>query len=155
MVQWLRICLPRQRRWVRSLVRELGSHMLQGNWAHEPEGNIPHAATKTLRSQRQINRVRLPETQWTVIEVGSHPWSASEPRTLFYPTCIWPLHSPPLRHRGTPCMLWVYADEQLLRWKGHQFRSQKTGFLSQHNPSPAGGSSARSSRAAPSGMLPL
>ena len=33
-VQWLRICLPIQRTQVRSLVRELRSHMLQGKPAH-------------------------------------------------------------------------------------------------------------------------
>ena len=30
-VQWLSICLPMQGTWVRSLVRELRSHMLWGN----------------------------------------------------------------------------------------------------------------------------
>ena len=30
-VQWLRICLPMQEMWVRSLVRELRSHMPQSN----------------------------------------------------------------------------------------------------------------------------
>ena len=30
-VQWLRICLPMQGTWVRSLVGELRSHMLRGN----------------------------------------------------------------------------------------------------------------------------
>ena len=29
-VQWLRLCLPMQRVWVRSLVRELRSHVLDG-----------------------------------------------------------------------------------------------------------------------------
>ena len=33
-VQWLRVCLPMQGMRVQSLVRELGSHMLQSNWAH-------------------------------------------------------------------------------------------------------------------------
>ena len=31
-VQWLRICLPKQGAQVQSLVRELRSHMPQGNW---------------------------------------------------------------------------------------------------------------------------
>ena len=30
-IQWLRICLVMQGMWVRSLVRELRFHMLQGN----------------------------------------------------------------------------------------------------------------------------
>ena len=30
-VQWLRICLAKQEKQVRRLVRELGSHMLWGN----------------------------------------------------------------------------------------------------------------------------
>ena len=30
-VQWLRICFPMHWMWVRSLVEELRSHMLQGN----------------------------------------------------------------------------------------------------------------------------
>ena len=30
-IQWLRICLAMQGMWVRSLVRELRFHMLQGN----------------------------------------------------------------------------------------------------------------------------
>ena len=31
-IQWLRICLPMQGTWVRSLVRELGSHRLWGSY---------------------------------------------------------------------------------------------------------------------------
>ena len=37
MVLWLRICLPMLGARVRSLVRELGSHMSQGNEAHVPQ----------------------------------------------------------------------------------------------------------------------
>ena len=32
-VQWLRVCFPMQGTWVRSLVRELRSHLPWGNWA--------------------------------------------------------------------------------------------------------------------------
>ena len=34
MVQWLRTCLAMQGRWVRSLVREIRSHMPQGDYVH-------------------------------------------------------------------------------------------------------------------------
>ena len=36
-VQWLNIHLPGQEMWVRSLVRELRSHIPRGNWAHVPQ----------------------------------------------------------------------------------------------------------------------
>ena len=36
-VQWLRIHLPMQGTWVRLLVLELRSHVLQGNYVHEPQ----------------------------------------------------------------------------------------------------------------------
>ena len=67
-VQWLRIRLPVPGTWVWSLVRELRSHMPQGNYwahplwsprhnkreAHELQQKILHAATKT--HGRQINK---------------------------------------------------------------------------------------------------
>ena len=46
MVQWLRICLRMQGMWVRSLVGELRSHMLQGNLAHVPQLLSPRATTR-------------------------------------------------------------------------------------------------------------
>ena len=36
-VQWLRIHLPMQRTWIQYLVRELRSHMMQGNQVHIPQ----------------------------------------------------------------------------------------------------------------------
>ena len=52
-VQWLRIHLPMQRMWVRSLARELGSHMAQSSsvCAPQPERSL-HTATKTLHSYK-------------------------------------------------------------------------------------------------------
>ena len=64
-VQWLKICLPMRGMKVQSLVRELRSHMPQGNKALEPQTTepthfggrvpqwrIPDAATKTRHSQK-------------------------------------------------------------------------------------------------------
>ena len=54
-LQWLRICLPMQTTWVRSLIREPRSHMLRGNEFSMPRlekavyfNRDPHAATKML-----------------------------------------------------------------------------------------------------------
>ena len=67
MVQWLRISLPMQGTWVRSLVRELRSHMPQDDEACEAQEKIlndatkiPHATTKTQHSQvnKQVNSKR-------------------------------------------------------------------------------------------------
>ena len=48
MVQRLRIQLAMQRTWVRSLVRDLKSHMPQGNWAHMLQLESLCAAMKDL-----------------------------------------------------------------------------------------------------------
>ena len=57
MVQWLRALLAMQGTWVWSLVRELRSHMLQGNWALELQLQSP-----VLWSLRVTTRVC--EWQW-------------------------------------------------------------------------------------------
>ena len=56
MVLWLRIHLPIQGMWIRSLVRELRSHVPRGNWSQlerslPASARIPGATTKTRRSQ--------------------------------------------------------------------------------------------------------
>ena len=49
-VQWLRLPLPLQRVWVQSLVRELKSHMSQGQKPeHKTTGNIVTNSIKTLK----------------------------------------------------------------------------------------------------------
>ena len=50
-VQWLRICLPKQGTWVQSLVRELRSHMPWGSYVYELQPEQAHAAMKTQCSQ--------------------------------------------------------------------------------------------------------
>ena len=58
-VQWLRICLPMQGKWIWSLVRELRSHTLRNNLSSYtstieaciPQRKILHAATQSQRSQ--------------------------------------------------------------------------------------------------------
>ena len=60
MVQWLRIHLAMQGTWVRPLIGELRSYMLQGVSAHTSQlvrnpnaaTQISHAAIKTQRSQK-------------------------------------------------------------------------------------------------------
>ena len=48
MIQWLRICLPMQGTWVWSLVRELRSHMPQGNKACVQQPRSLQAATRDI-----------------------------------------------------------------------------------------------------------
>ena len=50
-VQWIRICLPKQGTQVRSLVWE-GSHMPQGNQAHAPRSLC--SATKEATAERAL-----------------------------------------------------------------------------------------------------
>ena len=52
-VQWLRICLPMQRTWVRSLVEELRFCEPGGNWAHTPQTAEPsHILEPMLHNKR-------------------------------------------------------------------------------------------------------
>ena len=64
--QWLRLCLPMQGVWVRSLVGELGSHMPQGQKATtQNRSNIVtnsintlklvHIKKKSLKNKRYMN----------------------------------------------------------------------------------------------------
>ena len=73
-VQWLRIHLAMQGTWVRSLVRELRSHVTRNKWALVPElqsswvsmkdlqdsTRIPYASPKTQHSQK-IKKEKKPE----------------------------------------------------------------------------------------------
>ena len=51
-VQWLRIHLPMQGTWVRSLVGELRSHMPWGNEAHMSPLLSPHALEPACHNER-------------------------------------------------------------------------------------------------------
>ena len=67
-VQWLRICLPMQGVWVRSLVGELRSHMPHGqknqnikqkqycNKFNKDFKNCPHQKKKNLKKQNKTNK---------------------------------------------------------------------------------------------------
>ena len=62
-VQWLRICLAMQGSWVRSLVRELRTHMLWDNQAHRIQ-NLPAARKDpTCATQNEAPRVRMVRDQ--------------------------------------------------------------------------------------------
>ena len=65
MVQWLRISPAVQGMWVRSLVGELRSYMMQGNQAHQLQlektvlhNEEPPCSTKTQRCQKKAYRIQ-------------------------------------------------------------------------------------------------
>ena len=61
MFQWLRNHLLMQGMWVRSLVRELRSHLLWGNQTQVPQLESWHDALKS--QHRQKNKTKQPKKQ--------------------------------------------------------------------------------------------
>lgn len=55
-IQWLGVGLPMQGTWVSSLIRELGSHMLWGNWAHTPNYWSPCALKSMPCNERNHHK---------------------------------------------------------------------------------------------------
>ena len=83
MVQWLRICFPMQGTWVRSLVREVRSHLPWGNWA------LTHHNYRACASSREPMHSRATrEKSWCYKEEPAQsnirPGSAKRDRQTFF-----------------------------------------------------------------------
>ena len=82
-VQWLRICFPMQGAWVRSLVRELRSHLPWGNWA------LAHHNYRACASSREPMHSRATrEKSWCCkeepLQSNIRPDSAKKDRFFFW-----------------------------------------------------------------------